>query len=75
MSRQSHRSKTTHWSALAVGLILIAFGVTMFALMLLSKGIFEASPYLVAVIGGIYISIIPWRRARAHAKSDSAAKR
>jgi uncharacterized membrane protein HdeD (DUF308 family) len=75
MSRQSPRSKTTQWSALAVGLVLIAFGVAMFAFMLFSKGILEASPYVVAIVGGIYVGMIPWRRTKTHGKSDSAARR
>jgi hypothetical protein len=54
---------------------LFAFGVAMFSLMLWSKGILDASPYLVAVLGGIYVSSIPWRRARIQAKGGSPAKR
>ena len=75
MAEQPQSSKTTHWLALIVGLGMLVFRVTMFVLMLWTKGLLDALPYVVAVIGGIYVWTIPRRSTRAQTKSNASDKR
>lgn len=74
MAEEPQKTKSIPWLALVVGLGLIVFGGTMFAWILFRQGLLDASPYVVAVVCGAYITIIPWRRARAQAKIDASGK-
>jgi hypothetical protein len=74
MADRNQKPKTVHWLAYGAGAALILCGIAMFAWILTWKGLLDASPYLVAVVGGVYISLLPRRKARADAKTDAAGR-
>jgi hypothetical protein len=74
MADQTQKPKTARWLAYSVGAALIVFGLAMFVWILSWRGLVDASPYLVAVVGGAYISLLPRRKARAEAKTDAAGR-
>lgn len=74
MVDRTQKPKNARWLAYGAGAALIVCGLAMFAWILSWKGLLDASPYLVAVVGGVYISLLPWRKARSEAKTDAGGK-